>query len=307
MQTFTLKTFCATVFALFAFAGNSVLCRLALGNGEIDATSFTIIRLVSGALGFVGILWLAKQIGANQYLFSASDLRNYARSKRHKWLGAGLLFIYAACFSYAYIALDTGVGALVLFGTVQLSMIVVSVYKGEYLPLHHILGIAIAFGGLCFLIYVEFDWQTARLSALGFVFMVIAGIAWGAYTLVGKSTIAPFIDTQSNFSISVIFCLPLLVVYIFMPAALSTQGFWLAVISGIITSALGYTIWYIALRALSSVQAGVVQLLVPIIAAIGGIIWVGEPISSVLFISQAMVLGGIAMVMIKAKPVKATS
>ncbi|MFT6269781.1 MAG: drug/metabolite transporter (DMT)-like permease [Alphaproteobacteria bacterium] len=298
MKPINIKTFTTTLFALFAFAGNSVLCRLALGDGQIDATSFTIIRLVSGALAFMAIFWIGGRINRSNNTFTR---KRVFQSIRKKWIASAMLFVYAVGFSFAYIALDTGVGALVLFGTVQLTMIAVSIYKQEQLPWHHIVGIALAFCGLWFLIYSQLDWQATNLSLLGFVFMVFAGMAWGGYTLLGRGSTSPFIDTSANFMLSVLFCIPLLAVYLFMPAAISADGFWLAVSSGVITSAFGYAIWYVALPSLSRVQAGVVQLLVPIIAAVGGAIWVGEAITLPLIIAQTMVLGGIAMVMIKAR------
>jgi drug/metabolite transporter (DMT)-like permease len=300
MKPISIKTFSTTVFALFAFAGNSVLCRLALGGGQIDATSFTIVRLVSGALAFMVIFWVSGRINRSNNMFTRKRM---FKSMRQKWIASLTLFTYAAGFSSAYIVLDTGVGALVLFGTVQLSMIVVSIYKKEYLPWHHIAGVALAFCGLCFLIYSQLHWQTTQLSLLGFVFMIFAGIAWAGYTLLGRESSSPFMDTSANFMLSVFFCIPLLVVYMFMPATLSINGFWLAVSSGVITSAFAYSIWYVALPSLSTVQAGVVQLLVPIIAAFGGVIWVGESITQPLIVAQIMVLSGIALVMIKRKVV----
>ena len=298
MKPTTIRTFCATIFALFAFAGNSVLCRLALGDGQIDATSFTIVRLLSGALGFVALLWLSKafSLGKNTSL----EVPTFGRGL-HLWSAPGLLFIYAAGFSFAYIALDTGVGALVLFGTVQLTMVGVSIYRRECLPWYHLSGMFIAFSGLCYLIYSQLGPAGKGLSLFGFMFMVVAGLAWAGYTLQGRGSKSPLSDTRRNFMLSTCFCAPLLAVYLIMPAALSSHGFWLAVSSGVVTSALGYTVWYIALPNLSRVQAGVVQLLVPIIAAVGGVIWVGEDISGALIVAQTMVLGGIGLVMIKPK------
>jgi drug/metabolite transporter (DMT)-like permease len=246
----------------------------------------------------MAIFWIGGRINRSNNTFTR---KRVFQSIRKKWIASAMLFVYAVGFSFAYIALDTGVGALVLFGTVQLTMIAVSIYKQEQLPWHHIVGIALAFCGLWFLIYSQLDWQATNLSLLGFVFMVFAGMAWGGYTLLGRGSTSPFIDTSANFMLSVLFCIPLLAVYLFMPAAISADGFWLAVSSGVITSAFGYAIWYVALPSLSRVQAGVVQLLVPIIAAVGGAIWVGEAITLPLIIAQTMVLGGIAMVMIKAR------
>lgn len=284
-----------TIFALFAFAGNSVLCRLALGNQTIDATSFTVIRLVSGAFALSLMFLVRRQFTKNKGVFGSPSL---SQSWGEKWRSASMLFVYAAGFSYAYMALDTGVGALVLFGTVQLTMIAVSIYNKEHLPWHKFLGMLMAFCGLCFLVYTQLDWSSAQISISGFTLMVAAGIAWGAYTLIGRGSVTPLIDTSTSFLLSTLLCLPLLFVYWFTPALLTEQGLWLALASGVVTSAFGYAIWYIALSGLSRVQAGVVQLLVPVIAALGGVLWMGESISKELVIAQVLVLSGIIIVMI---------
>jgi len=299
MTRMTIKTLITTVFALLAFAGNSVLCRLALGEGQIDATSFTIIRLMSGALAFVIILALSGRVDIN----AICTLKQAFKAISQRWLGAMMLLLYATGFSFAYVQLSTGVGALVLFGMVQLTMIGVSIYKQEYLPWLHIVGVFIAFCGLFLLVYSQLVGEDVILSILGLICMLIAGIAWGVYTLLGRGSSAPFLDTGSNFILSAVFCMPLLLIYLLMPAVLSAQGVGLAVVSGVVTSMLGYAIWYVALPNLSRVQAGAVQLMVPVIAAFGGLIWVSEAITLPLLIAQAMVLGGIAMVMIKVKVV----
>lgn len=286
------------MFALFAFAGNSVLCRLALGNQSIDATSFTIIRLVSGAFALSVMFLVGRQINRHNNLFRSSKV---AQSWSKKWRASCMLFIYAAGFSYAYIELDTGVGALVLFGCVQLTMIVVSIYKKEYLPWYKWLGLAMAFSGLCFLVYSQLDWSSTKLSFSGFALMAAAGVAWAAYTLIGRGSVSPFIDTNTSFMLSTILCLPLVLVYWFLPALLTVQGLWLALASGVLTSACGYAIWYVALSGLSRVQAGVVQLLVPVIAALGGLLWVGESISKELIIAQTLVISGILLVMFNSR------
>lgn len=271
------------------------MCRLALGNQAIDATSFTLVRLISGALALSVILFVGSQFNKSNKAFGPLGLTQFSAKK---WLAAGMLFIYAAGFSYAYIALDTGVGALILFGTVQLTMIAVSIYKNEYLPWYKWLGLLLAFGGLCFLVYSRLDFSSAQLSISGFALMLLAGIAWGAYTLIGRGSITPLLDTSTSFIFSTILCIPLLTIYWLSPALLTAHGFWLALASGVVTSAFGYAIWYIALAGLSRIQAGVVQLLVPVIAAIGGVLWVGESISNELVIAQVLVLGGIVLVLI---------
>ena len=295
MNNSAFKTLIATIFALFAFAGNSVLCRLALGNHAIDATSFTIIRLFSGALALSVMFIVGRKIATHNRLFMPSE---QIQTSAKKWQASLMLFIYAAGFSYAYLALDTGVGALVLFGSVQLTMIAVSIFRKEYLPWYKWLGLIIAFSGLCFLVYSQVNWSSANLSFSGFLLMILAGVAWGAYTLIGRGSVSPLIDTNTSFMLSTFLCIPLLMVYWFVPVLLTEQGFWLAIASGVITSALGYAIWYIALAGLSRVQAGVVQLLVPIIAAIGGLVWIGEAITSELIVAQILVISGILLVMI---------
>lgn len=295
MNKRAVKTLLATIFALFAFAGNSVLCRLALGNQVIDATSFTIIRLFSGALALSLIFIVGRKIAKHNRLFIPTE---QTKSAAKKWQASFMLFVYAAGFSYAYIALDTGVGALVLFGSVQITMIAVSIFKKEYLPWYKWLGLIMAFSGLCFLVYSQVNWSSANLSFIGFLLMVLAGIAWGVYTLIGRGSVSPLIDTNTSFMLSTFLCIPLLMIYWFMPALLTEQGFWLAIASGVITSALGYAIWYVALAGLSRVQAGVVQLLVPVIAAIGGLIWIGEAITHELIVAQILVISGILLVMI---------
>ncbi len=290
-----MKTLLTTILALLAFAGNSVLCRLALGEQSIDATSFTIIRLVSGAMALAVMLFVSQKITKhNNNIESSNQLQSWGK----KWRAAFMLFIYASGFSYAYIELDTGVGALILFGTVQITMIAVSIYRKETLTWFKWSGLFMAFSGLSFLVYSQLEWSDAQISISGFVLMVAAGVAWGAYTLFGRGSVTPLIDTRTSFMLSTLLCLPLLLVYWFTPILLSEQGIWLALASGIFTSAFGYALWYVALSGLSRIQAGVVQLLVPIIAAFGGLLWVGESITNELIIAQFLVLGGIIMVMI---------
>ncbi len=275
----TLITTSLTCLALIAFAANSVLCRLALGNQTIDASSFTIVRLFSGAI----TLWLITKL---------SNKRSSATVKG-SWTASALLFIYAISFSYAYIILDTGTGALILFGSVQLTIISISLISGTHLSLAEWLGITIAFGGFIYLIMPGVT--TPPLP--GFLLMSLSGIAWGAYTLKGKNSQNPLLETSFNFSRT----LPFLIILSFLTYPyfnFSTTGLTLAIISGSITSGIGYTIWYTALKNLSSVQAAIVQLTVPIIASLGGIIFISETISFRLIISSSLILGGILLVIL---------
>ena len=279
MNNYSIKVITCTIFALLAFAGNSVLCRLALGENTIDAASFTIIRLLSGII----ILIIATTI---------TRKKNETRSKG-SWLAASMLFIYAVAFSYGYNSLDTGTGALILFGAVQITMIIVSVISGNKLHLSEWLGLFIAFSGFVYLIIPNLTTP----SLMGFILMAVAGMAWGFYTLVGRSSKQPLSDTAYNFLRTSPFILVLLI-FTFQDSNISQEGILLAVLSGAIASGVGYSVWYIALGGLSVTQAAVVQLFVPIIAAIGGVIFTNELITLRLLESSSLVLGGILTVIL---------
>ena len=277
----------STIFALLAFAGNSVLCRLALGTNAIDAASYTIIRLLSGIIVLIVAINLTKKLRASQ------PNSNLNESSKGSWLAATMLFIYAVTFSYGYISLDTGTGALVLFGAVQMTMILTSVILGNRLHFSEWSGLFIAFSGFVYLVIPSLTTP----SLMGFFLMTISGIAWGFYTLTGRSSKNPLGDTAYNFLRTLPFVLVLLI-FTFKDSSISSEGVLLAVLSGAIASGAGYFVWYIALRELSVTQAAVVQLLVPIIAAIGGVIFTSELITLRLVESSVLVLGGILTVII---------
>jgi len=219
--------------ALIAFAANSVLCRLALGNETIDASSFTAIRLLSGAI----VLFLI--IGATH--------KNTKVSSKGSWTASFMLFLYAITFSYAYISLDTGTGALILFGSVQITMILLSLVSGTRLHLTEWIGVVVAFTGF---VYLILPGVTAP-STTGLILMTTAGIAWGIYTLKGRDSKNPLMDTGYNFFRTIPLVILLTIITI-NNAKFSSEGILLAVVSGGITSGIGYTIWYIALGGLSS-------------------------------------------------------
>jgi len=274
-----LKTSILTGLALIAFAANSVLGRLALGNQLIDAASFTALRLLSGA--------------AVLLLLISIDRNDAGASEKGSWAASFMLFLYALTFSYAYISLDTGTGALILFGAVQITMILLSLISGVRLHYSEWVGVIIAFAGFVYLILPG----VSAPSTIGFLLMTVAGIAWGIYTLKGRSSKSPLRDTAYNFFRTIPFVVLLLIVTI-PQASYSGEGIVLALLSGGITSGIGYTVWYIALGGLSATQAAVLQLSVPVIAALGGVIFLSEAITIRLSISTAMVLGGILMVIL---------
>lgn len=273
-----LNTILFTGIALIAFAANSVLCRLALGEHTIDAASFSIIRLLSGAI-VLSVLLLFKH-------------KKQSHSN-NSWLASSMLFLYAVTFSFAYITLDTGTGALILFGSVQITLIFLALMSGTKLLFVEWTGVSIAFAGFVYLILPG----VSTPSLLGFTLMTIAGIAWGIYTLKGKSSANPLADTAINFVRTIPFLI-LLALFTFQNALLSKEGIVLAILSGTIASGIGYSIWYMALAGLSTTQAAVVQLLVPVIAALGGVLFVSEAITLRLFFSATMVLGGIFLVVV---------
>lgn len=268
-----------TLFALVAFAANSVLSRLALGAGAIDAASYTVIRLLSGIMVLALVLWLTNRDAANR--------------TRGSWLSGLALFLYAVTFSFAYITLDTGTGALILFGAVQVTMILLSMFGGERLRLAEWLGVLVAFGGFVYLVLP----RVTTPSFVGLVLMTAAGISWGVYTLRGRGSPDPVADTAYNFIRSAPFVLVLFLVSL-RDAHYSPVGVGYAALSGGLTSGLGYTVWYYALRDLNATRAAVVQLSVPVIAALGGVVWVGETISLRLALSGLLILGGILLVIL---------
>ncbi|MDT0595578.1 DMT family transporter [Glaciecola petra] len=317
-----LTMFSATIFALLAFAGNSVLCRLALlpaelpsagndqvllatGSQAIDATSFTVLRLLSGSIAlFVFVTINNARLKRN---LTAPNVNFSSLFTIRSWLASFCLFVYAATFSFAYISLPTGAGALLLFGCVQLTMIVSSIMAKESLNTQKYMGVCLAFLGLCLLMYFQGNTNSTKEATglaldtsliTGFILMVVSGIAWAIYTLLGRASKDPIIDTYANFTKSLLFCGLLCFLYLMLPATVTSYGITLALLSGIVSSALGYAVWYYVLPQLSRILAGVIQLLVPVIAAFGGAIWAQEAITLPLIIAQIMVLGGIALVII---------
>ena len=277
-----LKTILLTGMALIAFAANSVLCKMALGENAIDASGFTIIRLLSGAIVLSIILVISKNKSSKQ--------------KKGSWFSGSMLFIYAISFSFAYNSLDTGTGALIMFGAVQISMITISIINGNRLHFLEWIGVIVSFFGFAYLIFPG----VSAPSTIGFILMAVAGTAWGIYTLNGKNSKDPLRDTAYNFIRTIPF-LVIMTILVYKDLKYTNEGIWLAIFSGGITSGIGYAIWYIALRGLSATQAAVVQLLVPVIAAFGGVLFISEKITFRLSISSIMILGGILILVIGKK------
>ena len=260
---------------MVAFAGNSLLCRLALKQTGIDAASFTFIRIFSGALA----LWLIVKV------------RKSARKGDGNWPSAFALFAYAAAFSFAYITLSAATGALLLFGAVQATMICWGVRRGERLRIRQLAGLALALGGLVVLLFPGLSAPPLR----GSILMLGSGVAWGIYSLRGKTAGDPVSATAGNFLRAVPFA-AILSVSLLPLVRLDRAGVGYAVLSGAIASGVGYVIWYTALPGLKAASAATVQLSVPVLAAAGGILLLGEPLTLRFLFASIAVLGGIALV-----------
>jgi drug/metabolite transporter (DMT)-like permease len=282
----SIRTIALTSIAMLAFAGNSLLCRLALKHTSIDAASFTTIRLVSGAL-MLGLI-----VSIRHTENSGETMR------RGNWLSAFALFAYAAGFSFAYISLTAATGALLLFGAVQATMISYGIWRGERFRSLQWVGLFLALGGMVGLLL-------PGLSApplWGSVLMLGAGVAWGVYSLRGKGASDPSGVTAGNFLRTVPIAMVLSLIFM-NHSHIDNVGVAYAVVSGAITSGIGYAIWYAVLPALKATQAATVQLSVPVLAAIGGIAFLGEVLTLRLLLVSAAILGGIALVIFeKQKP-----
>jgi drug/metabolite transporter (DMT)-like permease len=268
------RVFALTLIAMIAFAGNSLLCRAALRDTGIDAASFTTVRLLSGAI----MLWLVTSIQAGRH------------AGKGNWLSAAALFAYAAGFSFAYVSLPAATGALLLFGAVQVTMITHGICSGERLRQMQLLGLALAMGGLILLLLPGLS----APSPQGTLLMLGAGLAWGIYSVRGKGAGDPTKVTAGNFLLAVPMTVALSLLTL-DTANFDMAGFWYAVASGALMSGVGYAIWYTALPALAATTAAIVQLSVPVIAALGGVMLLDEPISLRLVAASITVLGGIAL------------
>ena len=270
------NTLILTAAAMVAFAANSVLCRLALGAGLIDAASFATVRTISGAVMLGAIL----------------ILRRKPVTAKPDWRSVLTLYLYMVFFAFAYLSLSAGTGALILFGAVQLTMFTVALRSGEHFSPASWAGLVVAIAGL---VYLVSPGLTAP-DPLGAALMTVAGISWGFYSLVGRSAGDPTEATAHNF----LYAVPLVVItnLVFITQfEATTGGIAYAVASGAVASGIGYAIWYAALKGLTGTAAATVQLSVPVIAAVGGVLLLSEAVTLRLVVASAATLGGVAMVL----------
>jgi len=279
----SIRTIAFTVTALVAFAANSLLCRMALREGAIDAASFSTIRFLSGA---VMLVLIALKTERSVFPLAGS------------WVAAGILAVYALPFAFAYTQLSTGTGALIMFGCVQLTMLVAAVGSGERPHAVEWLGLLVTVAGLVTLVLPGLTAPSPMAAAL----MATAGVCWGLYSLRGRASSNPLRQTMGNFVRAV----PLIAgagLLMMSRVHVETRGVLLSIASGAIATGLGYVVWYAALRGLSAMRASIVQLAVPLIAAAAGVMLLSETVTLRLLLSTVLVLGGIAMAIAGQRPV----
>ena len=263
-----------TMITMVAFASNSLLTRLAVDTGASDPYSFALLRVFAGA----AVLSVILKVSGKPVAFSP----------RQRATGALSLAVYMIGFSLAYLTLDAGLGALILFGVVQIAMFAHSAVTGQQPTARQMTGAAIAFGGLLLVLWPA---GGASTDVAGAIFMVLAGLGWAVYTISGRAASDPLAMTGANF----LLCLPVMLLFLLAPDRnVTTGGYLLALICGGLTSGLGYALWYRVLPDLQQTAAAVVQLSVPVIAIIGGALVLGEPVSGKVAVAAMLVLGGIA-------------
>ncbi|MGZ3691105.1 MAG: DMT family transporter [Pseudobdellovibrio sp.] len=268
-----LKLILLTALTMIAFAANSILCRLALVNPENAPMSFTIVRLAAGALVLLFFFFKLRKAETFQL-------------NRKTFLGPAMLFSYAIFFSLAYVQITAGTGALILFACVQITMMVAAFIKKQILSPKQKIGFTLAFCGLVYLLLPGLNAPPMQAALL----MTIAGISWGVYSLNGQGAKNPVLATARNFVLT----LPVVIVLAFIyPLQLTAEGWKLAVLSGAITSGLGYVLWYAVLKDLVTSTAAIVQLSVPAVAAFGGVLFLGEDVHFRLVVASLLIIGGI--------------
>ena len=282
-KSFEIKLGFLTILALFSLSTNPVLCRMAMISSQTDPVSFTILRILSGAI-FLQFLSYLKH-------------KNVALNPKTNWLSAFMLFLYAITFSYSYVDMPAGIGTLILFAVVQLSMILMALFYKEKLTLNKIFGMILAFCGLVYLLYPK---ENFSLSFYHSFLMIISGIAWAFYTILGKKSKDAFSNTKDNFFKASIFTIIFALIFV-QNITFDSYTLFLAIFSGVVTSALGYIIWYAVLPKMQILTASILQLLAPVIAIILSIIFLKESLNFELLISSFVILFGIFIALFKWK------
>ncbi|CDU15821.1 DMT family transporter [Vibrio coralliirubri] len=298
-----MQTLMVTFITLVAFAANSVLCRWALVDQTIDPLSFSIVRILSGALTLLILFTLSSQSKAKREL--TNNTSAYAKLKsQFQFTSVLSLLVYMFGFSFAYLELGAGLGALVLFVAVQFTMIAAHLFSGNRMSLIEWCGCLLSVAGLVYLLMPTESTQAPDLVSI--ILMSLAGIGWGVYTLAGKKSSNALQSTTANFGFSSLVILVALSLLVFIPNALTRvsiteQGLIYAVISGSVASGVGYSLWYYVVKKLNTVVASITQLSVPVIATLGGVLLLSEPVTMQFIVSSTVILLGISLVLVAPK------
>ena len=280
----TVKFTLFLLLSLLFLALNSIFCKLALSNNFIDAFSFTMYRVLFGSITLILI-----------YLYKRKKLQF---SIKKNWLSSLMLFSYAICFSYSFLNIEAGVGTLLLFAVVQLVMVIFSLFHKEKINLQKIAGIFLAMTGLIYLLYPK---QSFELSLFHAFLMIIAGISWAVYTVLGKKSSDSLYNTTDNFVKALIFVVIFYLLFSPENSFISEKGILLAFISGSLTSAIGYLLWYEVLPKMQLITAGIIQLFVPVISIVISIVFLNESLTITLFLSTVMIFAGILLTIFSKK------
>lgn len=286
-QTINIKFIFLIALSLLFLASNSIFCKLALVNNYIDAYSFTLLRLLFGAITLVLI-----------YFYKTKKIYF---SKKINWLSSFMLFSYAICFSYSFINIDAGMGTLLLFTVVQIVMVLFSLFQKEKITVQKFFGVILALFGLAYLLYPKDSFEISLFHAF---LMIIAGVSWAIYTILGKKSSDSLYNTMDNFVKSLIFIVIFYILFLPENMFITNKGLLLAFISGSITSAIGYVLWYEVLPKMQFITAGIIQLFVPIISIVISIIFLNESLTMTLFLSATMIFIGIILTIFSKKVYK---
>ena len=286
-QTINIKFIFLIALSLLFLASNSIFCKLALVNNYIDAYSFTILRLLFGAITLVLI-----------YFYKTKKIYF---SKKINWLSSFMLFSYAICFSYSFMNIDAGMGTLLLFTVVQIVMVLFSLFQKEKITVQKFFGVILALFGLAYLLYPKDSFEISLFHAF---LMIIAGVSWAIYTILGKKSSDSLYNTMDNFVKSLIFIVIFYILFLPENMFITNKGLLLAFISGSITSAIGYVLWYEVLPKMQFITAGIIQLFAPIISIVISIIFLNESLSMTLFLSATMIFIGIILTIFSKKVYK---
>ena len=286
-QTINIKFIFLIALSLLFLASNSIFCKLAFVNNYIDAYSFTLLRLLFGAITLVLI-----------YFYKTKKIYF---SKKINWLSSFMLFSYAICFSYSFINIDAGMGTLLLFTVVQIVMVLFSLFQKEKITVQKFFGVILALFGLAYLLYPKDSFEISLFHAF---LMIIAGVSWAIYTILGKKSSDSLYNTMDNFVKSLIFIVIFYILFLPENMFITNKGLFLAFVSGSVTSAIGYVLWYEVIPKMQFITAGIIQLFAPIISIVISIIFLKESLSMTLFLSVTMIFIGIILTIFSKKVYK---